>query len=169
MCTSLCFKSAIISVLIAQSHSDNRECNCSLHVLHVLHFAQVRPPMSCIPLVILTHMYPHIYMQGEGYLVTMVHSDGGEGEEVLRTHLLHQAHLVLHVEGLATGYSKEIHGEVRNVVYGMYTPAWYHCIHIVAIITESVDSVCRDTTYTQYMPIQKNLSKSQKRYTYKPL
>ena len=37
------------------------------------------------------------------------------------------------------------------------------------IITESVDSVCRDTTYTQYMLIQKNLSKSQKRYTYKPL
>ena len=34
------------------------------------------------------------------------------------------------------------------------------------IITESVDSVCRDTTYTQYMPIQKNLSKSQKWYTY---
>ena len=33
-------------------------------------------------------------------------------------------------------------------------------------ITESVDSVCRDTTYTQYMLIQKNLSKSQKRYTY---
>ena len=33
-------------------------------------------------------------------------------------------------------------------------------------ITESVDSVCRDTTYTQYMPIQKNLPKSQKRYTY---
>ena len=31
------------------------------------------------------------------------------------------------------------------------------------IITESVDSVCRDTTYTQYMPIQKNLSKTQKR------
>ena len=36
-------------------------------------------------------------------------------------------------------------------------------------ITESVDSVYRDTTYTQYMLIQKNLSKSQKRYTYKPL
>ena len=36
-------------------------------------------------------------------------------------------------------------------------------------ITESVDSVCRDTMYTQYMLIQKNLSKSQKRYTYKPL
>ena len=40
---------------------------------------------------------------------------------------------------------------------------------IVQLITESVDSVCRDTTYTQYMVIQKNLSKSQKRYTYKPL
>ena len=37
------------------------------------------------------------------------------------------------------------------------------------VITESVDSVCRDTTDTQYMLIQKNLSKSQKRYTYKPL
>ena len=37
------------------------------------------------------------------------------------------------------------------------------------LVTESVDSVCRDTTYTQYMLIQKNLSKSQKRYTYKPL
>ena len=36
-------------------------------------------------------------------------------------------------------------------------------------ITESVDSVRRDTTYTQYMLIQKNLSNSQKRYTYKPL
>ena len=36
-------------------------------------------------------------------------------------------------------------------------------------ITESVDSVCRDATYTQYMLIQKNLSKSQKRHTYKPL
>ena len=38
-----------------------------------------------------------------------------------------------------------------------------------SVVTESVDSVCRDTTYTQYMLIQKNLSKSQKRYTYKPL
>ena len=41
--------------------------------------------------------------------------------------------------------------------------------YVNMLITESVDSVCRDTTYTQYMLIQKNLSKSQKRYTYKPL
>ena len=37
-----------------------------------------------------------------------------------------------------------------------------------SIIIDSVESICRDTMYTQYMPIQKNLSKSQKRYTYKP-
>ena len=36
-------------------------------------------------------------------------------------------------------------------------------------IIESVDPICRDPTYMQYMLIQKNLSKSQKRYTYKPL
>ena len=46
----------------------------------------------------------------------------------------------------------------------------YECTLLLhRYITESVDSVCRDTTYTQYMLIQKNLSKSQKRYTYKPL
>ena len=51
-----------------------------------------------------------------------------------------------------------------NTTYMIYI------LHKVTIgITESVDSVCRDTTYTQYMLIQKNLSKSQKRYTYKPL
>ena len=46
---------------------------------------------------------------------------------------------------------------------------YYSNSKVYNIITESVDSVCRDTTYTQYMLIQKNLSKSQKRYTYKPL
>ena len=58
MCTSVCFKSAIISVLIAGSHSDDNHvtatapcmpCTC----IH-MHFAQARPPMSCIPLVIIT-------------------------------------------------------------------------------------------------------------------
>ena len=48
----------------------------------------------------------------------MVHCEGGdgsEGEEVVRTHLLHRSHLTLHVEGLPTGYSKEVHGEVCNL------------------------------------------------------
>ena len=52
--------------------------------------------------------------------MTMVHCEGGDGsegeEEVVRTHLLHRSHLTLHVEGLPTGYSKEVHGEVYNYV-----------------------------------------------------
>jgi len=34
---------------------------------------------------------------------------------------------------------------------------------------ESVDSICRDSTDTQYMLIQTNFSKSPKQLTYKPL
>ena len=41
-----------------------------------------------------------------------------EGEELLRTHLLHHAHLSLHVEGLRTGYSKDVHGEVGGAHWG---------------------------------------------------
>ena len=37
-------------------------------------------------------------------------------------------------------------------------------MNLGGVIIESVDSICSDMTYTQY--IQKNLSKSQKRYTY---
>ena len=37
--------------------------------------------------------------------------------------------------------------------------------YIPGIVIELVDSICKDTTDTQYMLIQKNLSKSQKRYT----
>jgi len=35
-------------------------------------------------------------------------------------------------------------------------------------IIESVDSICRDSTDTQYMLIQANFSKSPKQLTYKP-
>ena len=58
MCTSVCFKSAIISVLIARSHSDDNHVNatapcmsCTQNPYIAMHFAQARPPMSCIPLV----------------------------------------------------------------------------------------------------------------------
>jgi len=37
------------------------------------------------------------------------------------------------------------------------------------LIIESVDSICRDSTDTQYMLIQTNLSKSPKQLSYKPL
>ena len=62
---------------------------------------------------------------------------------------------------LSTHATKFVSKKVIQVEVGIYIAA--------NNITESVDSVCRDTTYTQYMLIQKNLSKSQKRYTYKPL
>ena len=74
-----------------------------------------------------THKHP----QGEGYLVTMVHCDGSEGEEMVRTHLLHRSHLVLHVEGLSTGYSKEVHGEVGILVSGTSSnPGIVVCVHL---------------------------------------
>ena len=56
-------------------------------------------------------------MQGRGYLVAMVHCDvrdSDEEEQLLRRHLLQVCHLSLHVEGLATGYSKDVHGNVRH-------------------------------------------------------
>ena len=56
MCTSVCFKSAIISVLIARSHSDENHVNatapCMPYTRIHMHFAQARPPVTCIPLVI---------------------------------------------------------------------------------------------------------------------
>ena len=51
----LCFKSAMISVLIARSHSDDNHVNVTAPCMPCtrihMHFAQARPPMSCIPLV----------------------------------------------------------------------------------------------------------------------
>ncbi|XP_064382568.1 elongator complex protein 6-like [Halichondria panicea] len=54
---------------------------------------------------------------GGGYMVTMVHCEGGGGcdEETLGHHLAHKAHLSLHVEGLPSGYSRDVHGQVRAV------------------------------------------------------
>ena len=56
--------------------------------------------------------------QGCGCLVAMVHCDGtdsDEEEQLLRKHLLHICHLSLHVEGLSTGYSKDVHGNVSKI------------------------------------------------------
>lgn len=53
--------------------------------------------------------------QGEGYLVVMVHCEQGgekEPEHFLHSHLLHLCHLHLQAKGLATGYSRDIHGQV---------------------------------------------------------
>lgn len=67
---------------------------------------------------VLLNVQPHIsrpWPQGEGYLVVMTHceEDGEEeAEDMLQKHLLHLCHLHLHAQGLKTGYSKDIHGEV---------------------------------------------------------
>ena len=53
-------------------------------------------------------------------MVAMVHCESvegedmeGEGEGRLRTHLLHRCDVSLSVKGLKTGYSRDVHGEVR--------------------------------------------------------
>ena len=59
--------------------------------------------------------------QGQGYMVVMVQGGeggggGGEGgrepEHLLCNYLLHLSQLHLHAQGLHTGHSKEIHGQV---------------------------------------------------------
>jgi hypothetical protein len=54
----------------------------------------------------------------------MVHCEGAdsdEPEQLLRKHLLHTCHLSLHVQGLTTGYSKDVHGNVRLIVAGSFS------------------------------------------------
>ena len=65
MCTSVCFKSAIISVLIAQSHSDDNHVNVTAPCMSCtrMHFAQARPPMSCIPLVYVHVVYHSVNVE----------------------------------------------------------------------------------------------------------
>ena len=53
-----------------------------------------------------------VIMTSQGYVVAMVHREGEEEEGRLRSWLISNAHLSLSVNGLKTGYSREIHGEV---------------------------------------------------------
>ena len=69
----------------------------------------------------------------------------------------------------ATEFESGLAHKIKKVCRSATPRSSHASSRVGAGITESVDSVCRDMTYTQYMPIQKNLSKSQKRYTYKPL
>ena len=83
MCTSVCFKSTIISVLIARSHSDDNHVNATAPCMPCtrihMHFAQARPPMSCIPLhidleiqmVFIVHFLciDGVWMQGLSYWI----------------------------------------------------------------------------------------------------
>lgn len=51
----------------------------------------------------------------QGNMVALVHdSEGAEDEEndILLSGLSHQSHLILRAEGLATGFCKDVHGQV---------------------------------------------------------
>ena len=89
-------------------------------------------PMCDIKGVIIPHV------QGGGYVVAMVHKEGGEedSEEVkLWTHLMCHTHLSLAVCGMGTGHSKDVHGEVN--VTSQYTYIHAHT-ELLELPTENV-------------------------------
>lgn len=54
----------------------------------------------------------------QGNIVALVHDSGGaedEESDILLNGLSHQSHLVLRAEGLATGFCRDVHGQVRRV------------------------------------------------------
>ncbi|KAL5493626.1 hypothetical protein EMCRGX_G014830 [Ephydatia muelleri] len=55
------------------------------------------------------------YCKRSGYFILTVHNDQDchdEDEMLLKTHTLHICDINLHVEGLSTGYSQDVHGEL---------------------------------------------------------
>ena len=55
------------------------------------------------------------YCKKSGYFILTVHNDQNcydEDEQLLKAHTLHTCDIHLHVEGLSTGYSQEVHGEL---------------------------------------------------------
>ena len=55
----------------------------------------------------------------QGNIVCLVHDSGDtedEESDVLLNGLSHQSHLILRAEGLATGFCKDVHGQVRGAL-----------------------------------------------------
>lgn len=53
----------------------------------------------------------------QGNIVALVHASGDaedEESDLLLNGLSHQSHLVLRAEGLATGFCRDVHGQVRR-------------------------------------------------------
>lgn len=53
----------------------------------------------------------------QGNIVALVHDSGDtedEENDILLNGLSHQSHLILRAEGLATGFCKDVHGQVRR-------------------------------------------------------
>lgn len=67
----------------------------------------------------LSHIFPVLPpLQKSGYFILTVHNDQNcydEDEQLLKAHTLHTCDIHLHVEGLSTGYSQEVHGEVSYI------------------------------------------------------
>ncbi|XP_002737485.1 elongator complex protein 6-like [Saccoglossus kowalevskii] len=51
-------------------------------------------------------------IQSVGCLVTLIHSDKDEENSLLLRHLLYSSHLHLHMNGLSSGFCKDVHGEL---------------------------------------------------------
>lgn len=57
----------------------------------------------------------------QGNIVALVHDSGDaedEENDVLLNGLSHQSHLILRAEGLATGFCRDVHGQVRRGSWG---------------------------------------------------
>lgn len=62
------------------------------------------------------------FLKKDGCLVTLVHNDSDVDDEdslLLWKQMCYVAHMELYVQGLSSGYCKDVHGQVRSSV--MYT------------------------------------------------
>lgn len=58
----------------------------------------------------------------QGNIVALVHDSGDTEDEennILLNGLSHQSHLILRAEGLATGFCRDVHGQVRRGSLGL--------------------------------------------------
>ena len=80
--------------------------------------SQLRRPLSLLETdyIMCLHFVSSIaYLQADGCLVSLVHDDSDADDEesvMLYKQLCHSAHMEFRVEGLSSGYSKDVHGQV---------------------------------------------------------
>ena len=92
------------------------------HHYHYLYYS-VTYKHDLILIVISNYSCCHGYhTQVKGYMIVMSHDDiDDEDEHLLHTQLHHNCDMLLHMTGLETGYSKDIHGEVCMYVHNTMT------------------------------------------------
>ena len=79
--------------------------------------SQLRRSLSLLETVLLNNVstLSIAYLQADGCLVSLVHDDSDADDEesvLLYKQLCHSAHMEFRVEGLSSGYSKDVHGQV---------------------------------------------------------